>query len=529
MNKLGIYISCAALLLFGFLIDYSHHGIADPLNLNVTQISKATFLESVPNKGTLMLGFSTDDRTKQRKLFNIKKIGFDSLQVLTNERLYFEEPDIAYIMKYYRDEIKLRDTSLVMKKAFIEYVNTADSFTACSESKSIGNRNLSAVQQLYAHFLFLFFTYYGLYCFGFFLMMILNLRFGNKIQSKFIFLIGVLIYSMDQFLKHKNNINSITDFSLGHKVAILNLYETHYYQNWSFLLIFIIAVIFYRYYVKIKLRKSKHFYALTLIYFFSALMISFLLIEKSFGYYFIYKFQEAGYGYNMSFYTALPLSLCISIGMFLTDKFGLPDKNRIEKLEERVLQSEAELTALQSSINPHFLYNSLNSITALVDKDPDKTKAMSIALSNFYKYTTNRKEKSIATIAEEINMIQNYLAIEKIRFGDRLQYKIDIDEESKQYSIPYFMLQPIIENAIKYGYESKDDIIDVRIKINVMDSKLELKVFDSGKAFDESMDQGYGLRNVTRKLKLLYPNEHVIEFINKPKHVSIIIKLNSDV
>lgn len=532
MNKLIIYTCCLALIIIGFVIDSNPFDKKEALQTDITGLSKKAFLNGDFNKCAVILGFTEDGREKRRKLFHLKRIAFDSLQVSSNERLYFEKPDLSYILQFYRNEIVLDNIETLHMDDFVAFVNMADSFSGVKQQgyqvmiDMIQNSDISPtyLSEFIHHA-----KYYGKYCLTFFILLILNKRFMHKDASKFIFLSVSLAYIIDRFFSYRKQIETLELGPISHKVGVLNLYETIYQQNWWFLVAFIGVALLFHFSIKEKCKKSNHYYELTFIYFFVILMMLFFVIEYYFGNYFIHKFQTPGYGYNVAFATAFSLAFFTALGIFITDRFNLPDKTELDKLKERALQSEAELTALQSSVNPHFLYNSLNSITALVDSDPEKTKAMSIALSNFYKYTTNREEKSITTIAEEIDMIENYLTIEKIRFGERLQYKIDVTENSKHYSIPYFILQPIIENAIKYGYNATEDIIDVRIKININHNQLELKIYDSGKDFDELMDQGYGLRNVTKKLKLIYPNEHIIEFVNDPKHVYISIKINTNV
>jgi len=532
MNKLIIYTCCLTLIIIGIVIDSNPFDNKEALQTDITGLSKKAFLNGDFKKCAVILGFTEDGREKRRKLFHLKRIAFDSLQVSSNDRLYFEEPDLSYILQFYRNEIALDDIETLHMDEFIAFVNMADSFSGVKQQNYQPMIDVIQNSDIYPTYLSEFIhhaKYYGKYCLAFFILLIFNKRLIPRDVSKFIFLSVSLVYIIDRFISYRKQIESLELGPISHKIGVLNLYETINQQNWWFLVAFIAAVLLYHFSIKEKCKKSSHYYEFTFIYFFAALMILFFMIEQYFGNYFIYKFQTPGYGYKAAFATACSLAFFIALGIFLMDRFNSNNKTELNKLKERALQSEAELTALQSSVNPHFLYNSLNSITALVDSNPEKTKAMSIALSNFYKYTTNRKEKSIASIAEEIDMIENYLTIEKIRFGDRLQYKIDVAENTRHYSIPYFILQPIIENAIKYGYNATEDIIDVHIKININHDQLEIKVYDSGKDFDELMDQGYGLRNITKKLKLLYSNEHVIEFVNDPKHVYISIKINTNV
>ena len=199
----------------------------------------------------------------------------------------------------------------------------------------------------------------------------------------------------------------------------------------------------------------------------------------------------------------------------------------LESTEEKALASEAELNSIQASVNPHFLYNSLNAIASLAQSDPDKTEAMALALSKFYKYQTNREGEPLITLKEELEMVENYLAIEKIRFGDRLQFKIEIDDLSKQTKIPHFLLQPLVENAIKHGYDDSSEKIDISLEIKTQGKELSIHLFDHGKAFNENLNSGYGIKSVMKKLQLFYPDAHTIDFINSPrKHVGIKLKIS---
>jgi len=184
--------------------------------------------------------------------------------------------------------------------------------------------------------------------------------------------------------------------------------------------------------------------------------------------------------------------------------------------EKQVLNSESELASLQSSVNPHFLYNSLNSIAALSTRDPEKTRKMAFALSDFYRYNTNRNGDPFSTLGEEIEMLKTYLEIEKIRFEDKLNYSINVGENLKDERIPHFLLQPLVENAVKYGYNKSKNQTTIQIDVRMEGQKLKIEIGDNGEDFKEDMQKGFGLKSVTKKLKLLYPGRHEMEFINQP-------------
>ena len=192
----------------------------------------------------------------------------------------------------------------------------------------------------------------------------------------------------------------------------------------------------------------------------------------------------------------------------------------LKKTELALDESSANLQSLQSTINPHFLYNSLNSIASTAKVDGDKTEKMALALSSFYKYITNKNDEAITSISEEIEMLENYLKIEKIRFEENLNLDIDINPNAHDCKLPRLLLQPLVENAIKYGYGESG--INVRIAAEKIGEQLIIHIYDSGADFGSDMQIGFGIKSVTQKLGLLYPNKHTLEFKNAPKKYILI-------
>ncbi len=199
------------------------------------------------------------------------------------------------------------------------------------------------------------------------------------------------------------------------------------------------------------------------------------------------------------------------------------------------LKTRAELDALQAKINPHFLYNALNSIASLVHDNPDKAEEMTLLLSKLFRYSTGRDGDLFASLADELEMVKTYLQVEQVRFGNRLTFSVDVaDPKLVELKLPQFLLQPIVENAIKHGIAKRADAgrIDVRIYEKKRDqtdgpTDLYLCVHDNGPAFSDEMGGGYGLRSIQDKLKLLYGNDARLELQNWPvKQVLIRIKLD---
>jgi two-component system LytT family sensor kinase len=194
----------------------------------------------------------------------------------------------------------------------------------------------------------------------------------------------------------------------------------------------------------------------------------------------------------------------------------------ISKLNE--LKTKAELDALQAKVNPHFLYNTLNSIAELSLHQGLKARQMTIALAELFRYSLNKKNETEISVEEEVEMVENYLMIEKIRFEDKLEVSIEMDENVKRAAIPKFILQPLVENAVKHGLKEPDKKGMIKMIIKGDPSKIDIMIHDNGLPFPEDIQIGYGLKSVMDKLALFYPARHTIFFENTPlKQVTISI------
>lgn len=178
------------------------------------------------------------------------------------------------------------------------------------------------------------------------------------------------------------------------------------------------------------------------------------------------------------------------------------------------LKTKAQLNALEARINPHFLYNSLNSIAGLVHQDPDKAEEMTIQLSKLFRYSTGRSDSHSHTVAEELEIVKAYLAIEQMRFGNRLDFTIDILPELMNIKIPRFLLQPIVENAIKHGISQLLENGKIEIKIEQKGDLVQFTIHDNGPAFKEEVGGGYGLRSIKDKLNLFYGEKAALQIQN---------------
>ena len=184
----------------------------------------------------------------------------------------------------------------------------------------------------------------------------------------------------------------------------------------------------------------------------------------------------------------------------------------ISKVENLIsLLKYSELKALQSQINPHFLFNVLNTMTSLIRTNPEKAREVTIDLSNYLRYNLDNNVKSVELI-KELNQVDTYIKIEKVRFGDKLNILYDVDESLYNFQIPSLIIQPLVENSIKHGILKKRDNGCVKIIIKKIDKDIEVVIEDDGVGIeqtvidnlDKQIQENIGLKNVHQRLKLLY-------------------------
>ncbi len=201
-------------------------------------------------------------------------------------------------------------------------------------------------------------------------------------------------------------------------------------------------------------------------------------------------------------------------------------KKDLEIAQMNELQKQAELQSLRAKINPHFLYNALNSIASLATTDAQKTEQMALALSDFFKYAINRDQKQLNCISEELNATRTYLEIEKVRFGDRLTFEIECQAELSEIQIPQLLIQPLVENAIKHGLSKILGKGNIQVSILKQGNYLQIRVYDNGPSFPEEPLTGFGIRNTQERITLLYGEKASINWVNgKAKYIEIRLPL----
>jgi sensor histidine kinase YesM len=187
-------------------------------------------------------------------------------------------------------------------------------------------------------------------------------------------------------------------------------------------------------------------------------------------------------------------------------------KNDAEKLAK-----EAELYNLRQQLQPHFLFNSLNSIIALIGNEPEQAKEMVFQLSDFLRGTLRKDDQQLIPFVEEIEHLKLYLEIEKVRFGHRLEVQIDVPEDTKQKKLPAMIVQPLLENAIKYGLYDTTEKVSIHIDAQVNPSSLDIQIsnpYDPENSIRKK-SSGFGLRSVERRLFLLYGRTDLLKTKNE--------------
>ncbi len=204
---------------------------------------------------------------------------------------------------------------------------------------------------------------------------------------------------------------------------------------------------------------------------------------------------------------------------------SLVNQKDVEIAKMKELKNQAELNALHSRINPHFLYNSLNSIASLAHIDADRTESMATGLSELFRYSINKENKTYVSIAEELEMVKKYLEIEKTRFGNKLEYEINADENALDKQIPKFLIQPLVENAVKHGLSKIKETGKIVVEVKQLGRDLSISIYDNGPDFPKEPVSGYGLQNLHDKLAIIYGDDAIINWENgAKKNFNIILK-----
>jgi LytS/YehU family sensor histidine kinase len=209
---------------------------------------------------------------------------------------------------------------------------------------------------------------------------------------------------------------------------------------------------------------------------------------------------------------AFLVSGCAAMMSILWYNLQEQKENEQRKSAAEKLAKDAELYKLQQQLQPHFLFNSLNSVSALAGTQPELARKMIHQLSDFLRGTLKKDDHQWVTLKEELQHLQLYLDIEKVRFSHRLHTEITVDEESTTCKLPAMLLQPIVENAIKFGLYDTIETITIRVKAVSLNNYLVITVenpFDNDTS--PTGGTGFGLTSIRRRLYLLFARNDLLE------------------
>ncbi len=204
---------------------------------------------------------------------------------------------------------------------------------------------------------------------------------------------------------------------------------------------------------------------------------------------------------------------------------GFTEKLRSEgKL--KALVKEAELHALKSQINPHFLFNSLNSISSLTMTDPAKAQEMVINLSQLMRYSLKHDQNEKVSFQQELENNKLYLSIEKVRFGKKLNPSFEIDIKAMKAEIPNMILQPLYENAIKYGVYEATEPVDLKTKARIVENDLVVTISNT---YDPNVlskkGEGIGLRNIRERMQIIFGNPALLKIEDDKKEFKVTLTI----
>jgi LytS/YehU family sensor histidine kinase len=200
----------------------------------------------------------------------------------------------------------------------------------------------------------------------------------------------------------------------------------------------------------------------------------------------------------------------ILMGLWLAIYFGVHAvwNYRQAEVDKWKLEAQAEtarLKALKLQLNPHFFFNSLNSVRALIAEDPERAQRMVTRLARLLRSTLQVDDVKTVPLEEELSTVQTYLELEEVRFEDRLRYEIDATDEALDRPVPFLLVQTLVENSIKHGIAERQEGGTIVVEADVAAQTLRLRVVNPGRL--ETEEEGVGLRNARERLRLLFGDE----------------------
>lgn len=198
-------------------------------------------------------------------------------------------------------------------------------------------------------------------------------------------------------------------------------------------------------------------------------------------------------------------------------------KDRSEK--SALLAQKSQLQMLRYQLNPHFLFNSLNSIQALIYENPKHADKMIAELSDFLRFSIQDKDKLFIPLGEEVKIVEKYLSMEKTRFPDRLDYTVNVTEQASKVEVIAFILQPLVENAVKHGMKTCPEKLKIKVHGYAEAHRLYLEITNSGQWIENNQAEGAGIQNVFDRLQMAYPNNYKMHIYKNPSSVCVLLEI----
>lgn len=298
----------------------------------------------------------------------------------------------------------------------------------------------------------------------------------------------------------------IISLCIGNSIHIMGLFSKRKaYFGWGFLLVY---------------------YGVSMVGMAIGVELTYLLASWIFG--IQYRFFHPA---DLQFNAIICLIICTIIYIYFSMRErqkAMLQQKELDITRMAKLKTEAELAALQSRINPHFLYNALNSIASLIPNNPAEAEEMTIKLSSLFRQSINQEQGHWGTVASEIAIVNTYIDIERVRFGDRIHFSVVVEDGLEDVLIPRFLLQPLVENALKHGLKDVADGGLMEVRLQRHEGHLLIAVADNGTPFPDELKAGYGLQSTYDKMDLLYGENHEVALVNTPrKQMTIRIPLEA--
>jgi len=218
--------------------------------------------------------------------------------------------------------------------------------------------------------------------------------------------------------------------------------------------------------------------------------------------------------------TSLFISLVIGIAVTVYETL------RDDEAEARRLAAEAQLASLESRVQPHFLFNTLNSIAALVHDDPARAEKMTTDLAALMRSSLDQQSTPLVPLDDELRIVRTYLEIERVRFGDRLRYQIEADRAPAGARVPRLAVQTLVENSVKYAISPRREGGTVLVLVDTDNGRIRVSVQDDGPGFDASaLPDGHGLALLRSRLNMIFGNRAVLEIDGRPGAARVTIEM----